>query len=218
MASTALKTATEQRVFVSVALYSQHDFDTTSPFPSIFPFIDLIPALIRAPLDCCFSLSMDFPRLPSYPLRPSCKPQVNKSPCVAPSTEGGSLLAYRSQWESPACPSGPTRVGLQKISNIFPLPPHVASVTQHKIHLSEEPTTHTCLCSYPSPHQKALTFPDTALNPSDAQVCAVTCCVRLCPPPLGFVPLWSSLFLTISGAAPRCSALLAGLPHVHLPN
>lgn len=93
MASTALKTATEQRVFVSVALYSQHDFDTTSPFPSI----DLIPALIRAPLDCCFSLSMDFPRLPSYPLRPSCKPQVNKSPCVAPSTEGGSLLAYRSQ-------------------------------------------------------------------------------------------------------------------------
>lgn len=94
----------------------------------------------------------------------------------------------------------------------------MASVIQHKIHLSEEPTTHTCLCSYPSPHQKALTFPDMALNPSEAQVCAVTCWVRLRPPPLGSVPLWSSLFLTISGAAPGCSALLAGLPHVHLPN
>lgn len=61
-------------------------------------------------------------------------------------------------------------------------------------------------------------FPDTALNPSEAQVCAVTCWVRLCPPPLGFAPLWSSLFLTISGAAPGCSALLTVLPHVHLPN
>lgn len=86
---------------------------------------------------------------------------------------------------------------------------------QHEIHLSEHmpASTHTLLHI-----RKPFTFLDTALNPIEAQVCTVTCWVRLCPPPLGFVPLWSSLFLTSSGAAPGYSALLSVLPHVHWPN
>ena len=123
------------------------------------PFTDLIPAFIPVPLDCCFSLSMDFPRLQSHPLRPSCKFQVNKSPPCSPPTDGGSLLACRNQGKTPTCPSGPTSVGLQQISSILPLLPHVVSMIQHEIHLSKEPTTHTCLCSYPSPKQKALHLP-----------------------------------------------------------
>lgn len=200
-------------MFVYLSLYSQSNFDSTSPFPSISTFTHLSPALITAHVDCCVSFSADFPHALVTPS--ILQTSTNQSPFIAPSTDSGSILAYVHQSKPAAHPSGPPKSASNRFL-VFLLPAYVASLIQPDLLIRRSCNSYLPLLTPFS----TLGSPPSSLNPTEVQVCTVTSWVKLCPsaPVHCGLSLFGALwFLTIYVVAPGCSTLLAVLLRMHSP-
>lgn len=177
--STTLKSATEKQGCLNMYHFVLSVILIPFLLSLLFPLSPTrAPALIPAHLDCCFGFLVDFPGLQSRPLRPSCKPQLNRSPYIAPQLTVGPFLLV-SPNPQPA-PLGPPQPASDRFLffylHAWLLWLNVRSTHQKKLWFIPA-SAHTVLHN-----RKPSVFPATPLNPTEVRVCAVTCWVKLRPP------------------------------------